>query len=110
LVNRLKVVDDATALPGLEVKAADGSAMVIGVRLEAVDILSQFVKIVPIGVGIERCHHEEARCGVTRESASELQARPGHRHLHAVVVPQCRNTNIAKLVHPNSCRTIRALD
>jgi len=71
-VNRLKAVDDATALPGLEVGAADGSAVVIVVRLEAVDILGQFVKLVAIGVGIERRHHEEARCGVTRESVFEL--------------------------------------
>lgn len=57
-MNPLKVVDDATALPGLEVEAADGSAVVIMVRLEAVDILGQFVKLVTIGVDIERRHHE----------------------------------------------------
>lgn len=75
-MNPLKVVDDATALPGLEVKTADGSAVVIVVRLEGVDILGQFVKLVTIGVGIERRHHEEARCGVTREPASERRPVP----------------------------------
>jgi len=37
-VNCLKAVDDATALPGLEVEAADGSAVVIVVSLKAVGI------------------------------------------------------------------------